>query len=236
MIPRLVTFDCANTMVAVPDGWSMGWFAGSCARHIGLDPTLTDEAIYQAMYVKRLPEFLEVNLARDSERQAAFWARLAEDWLRETNLPMSSLPRMHEAAEELGFGPRSILFNLYDDVVPCLNLLDSLGVRAAVVSNWDYSLHRVLRMFGLYDRFVVVKASLEEGVEKPDPRLFQIALEEAGFSPGETLHVGDDPIDDIEGAAAACIRSVRIDRSLDRTTRPSIRTLSDLPEAFGWID
>jgi putative hydrolase of the HAD superfamily len=115
-------------------------------------------------------------------------------------------------------------------------MLDTMGIKAAVISNWDYSLHRVLKMFGIYERFVVVKASLEEGVEKPDPRLFQITLQEAGFSPHETFHVGDDLVDDVEGANRFGIRSTLIDRSLAKTERPVICTLADLPEAFGWID
>ena len=236
MIPRLVTFDCAETMVRVPANWSMGWFTASCARHIGLDPTDEDAALYQQMYVARLPEFVAVNMSRDPGRQKAFWADLAEDWIKQTNLPQTALGQLHAAAEELGFGPHSILFDLYDDVSPCLDKLDRLGIRAAVVSNWDYSLHRVLRIFGLADRFIVGKASLEEGVEKPNPRLFQIALTEAGFSASDTLHVGDHPVDDIQGAAAAGIRAVRIDRSLQASQRPVISTLLDLPEAFAWID
>jgi len=234
MRPKLVTFDCAETMVGVPRDWSMGWFAASCARQIGLQPTEDDARLYQKLYVARLPEFVEVNIARDPERQRAFWSCLARDWLTAAGLPGSALERMETAADELGFGPQSILFKLYEDVVPCLDRLDALGIHAAVVSNWDYSLHRVLRMFGIYERFVVVKASLEEGIEKPDPRLFWIALEESGFTPAETVHVGDDPVDDIEGATAAGIRAVRIDRSLERTEPPVVRTLLDLPEALNW--
>jgi putative hydrolase of the HAD superfamily len=43
--------------------------------------------------------------------------------------------------------------------------------------------------------------SSEVGAEKPDPRLFSAALERVGRAPAETLHVGDDPVRDIYGAA-----------------------------------
>jgi len=234
--PKLVTFDCALTLVKVPQGWSIGAFAADCARHVGLSPTAQDAELYRSMYKQRLPEFVAVNMSRDAARQEAFWYDLASDWLASTEMPMNSLEAMQEAAQELGFGPNSILFELYDDVIPCLDALDAMGIRAAVVSNWDYSLHRVLRMFGIYERFVSVKASLEEGVEKPDPRLFEIALAEAGYRPEDVLHVGDDPTDDLHGALAAGIRGVLIDRSLAQSKRPTIRSLSELPEAFAWID
>jgi len=236
MIPRLVTFDCAGTLVAVPQGWSMGGFAADCARHVGLCPTEADAAEYQRLYMSRLPEFVEANMSRDPGQRKDYWRRLATDWLASTGQTADALDPMLEAADELGFGANSILFSLYDDVVPCLDALDALGVRASVVSNWDYSLHRVLRMFGIEDRFVTVTASLEEGVEKPDPKLFEITLRRAGFETGETLHVGDDLVDDVQGAVNAGIRPVLLDRSLTHSERPAIRSLLDLPEALGWID
>ena len=82
------------------------------------------------------------------------------------------------------------------------------GVRMAIVSNWDNSLHRTLRMFGLTEYFEHVVASLEEGVEKPEARIFQIALERAGVEPGDALHVGDNPIDDWQGAKNVGMRAL----------------------------
>jgi len=236
MIPKLVTFDCAETMVRVPDNWSIGTFAVDCARHIGLKPSQEDGLLYLSMYRAKLPEFVEVNRSRDAGQQQMFWSRLALEWLKATGQPIGTLGALQLAADELGFGPDSILFKLYDDVVPCLNRLDSMGIKAAVVSNWDYSLHRVLKMFGIYERFVVVKASLEEGIEKPDPRLFEMTIAEAGFASWETVHVGDDRVDDFEGAEAAGLKALLIDRSLIGPVRPFIHSLADLPEAFDWID
>jgi len=185
--------------------------------------------------MSRLGEFVQINRARDLDKAHLFWDRLAIDWLKASNQPAEDVELLQEASEELGFGPNSILFHLYADVIPCLDWLDRSGIRAGVVSNWDYSLHRVLKMFGIYDRFVVVKASLEEGVEKPDPRLFEIALAEAGFSSCETFHVGDSPEDDLEGATAAGIRAALIDRTAGDGKPFTIRSLSELPEAFAWI-
>ena len=45
--------------------------------------------------------------------------------------------------------------------------------------------------------------SHEWGVEKPDPRLFQIALEQAGAKAETTAHVGDLFHIDVAGARAA---------------------------------
>jgi putative hydrolase of the HAD superfamily len=53
--------------------------------------------------------------------------------------------------------------------------------------------------------------SHEEGVEKPDPRLFEIALERSGAQRGETLHVGDLYHVDVQGARGAGLDAVLLD-------------------------
>jgi len=234
MTPKLVTFDCAQTLVRVPENWTLGQFAVDCAHHVGLNPPDGAASSYQKMYFDRIGEFLEINRSRDMGRADQFWRALGAEWIAAMDLPTSSLEQLRLAGEELGFGDKSILFSLFEDVVPCLDLLDSMGIQAGVVSNWDYSLHRVLRMFGIDERFVVVKASLEEGVEKPDPRLFEIALKDAGFSPEDTFHVGDSVEDDLAGAKAASIRVALIDRAMVDPKPPYIRSLLELPEAFAW--
>jgi putative hydrolase of the HAD superfamily len=219
-------------LVAV--NWSVAGFAKDCAGHVGLDLPDAAFADYQGLYYSRLPEFRQINRTRDSQQGARFWDRLTQDWLRGLGADESWTMPIRTAAEELGFGPSSILFRLYEDVLPCLEQLDDLGVRCAVVSNWDYSLHRVLDMLGVQSRFEVVLASLEEGVEKPDPRLFHIALDQMGVDPADALHVGDLPEDDFAGATAAGMRAVLIDRNRTQSGEGVIRTLTDLPEAFSW--
>jgi FMN phosphatase YigB (HAD superfamily) len=51
-----------------------------------------------------------------------------------------------------------------------------------------------------------------EGLEKPDPAIFRAALERAGVTPAEAIHVGDSPSADVHGAHAAGIRPILLDR------------------------
>jgi len=55
--------------------------------------------------------------------------------------------------------------------------------------------------------------SQDYGIEKPDPRLFQIAVEKAGCSIQQLLHVGDSLTNDITGSMAAGIKSVWLNRN-----------------------
>ena len=125
------------------------------------------------------------------------------------------------AVEALG---DSIAYRVFDDVPPALAELGRRGVPAAVVSNWDYSLHDVLARLGL--EFDVVVTSAGAGASKPDPAPFRAALDRLGIAPGEALHVGDTPDADGEGAREAGIE-VRI---IDRTRPGGADTIGRLTE------
>jgi putative hydrolase of the HAD superfamily len=86
-------------------------------------------------------------------------------------------------------------------VEACAKLEDG-GLRLAVVSNWDVGLHEHLRRLGL-DLLAVTSA--EAGAAKPDPAIFQLALERLGTEASRAVHVGDSPADE-EGARAAGMR------------------------------
>ena len=106
----------------------------------------------------------------------------------------------------------AIRFRAFGDAAPTLAELRALAVRLVCVSNWDYSLPDVLARVGLADELDGVVTSAAVGARKPDPRLFEAALEVAGCAADEALHVGDTPTEDVEGAKAAGIRALLIDR------------------------
>lgn len=180
---------------------------------------------YSTLLRAQWADFQTANLSRDPAITDAWWRELTLRWMNEVEIPESQLEGLIAVANELLFGPESEVFKLYDDTQPALAELVERGYVLAVVSNWDVSLHRVLRMFDLEKYFKVRIASLEHGVEKPDPEIFHIALRQLGASPSETIHIGDNPLDDFEGAMRAGLRSVLLDR---RSAAPSENCISSL--------
>lgn len=89
------------------------------------------------------------------------------------------------------------------DVMPALDALRRLGLKLVVVSNANGRLRHLFDRLGMTTAFDVVLDSHDWGVEKPDPRLFQIALEESGATADTTAHVGDFFHIDVAGARAA---------------------------------
>lgn len=106
----------------------------------------------------------------------------------------------------------SIRFAPYPDAVPALTQLRSRGLKLVCVSNWDCSLGEVLERCGLAAHLDAAVSSAEAGALKPDPAIFQAALALAGCSADEAVHVGDTREEDVEGAEAAGIRVLLLDR------------------------
>lgn len=106
----------------------------------------------------------------------------------------------------------AIRFRAYEDALPSLMRLRELGLRLVCVSNWDYALPMVLDEVGLSVALDSVVTSAGVGARKPDPAIFEAALEVAGCTAAEALHVGDSPDEDVAGARAAGIRALLIDR------------------------
>jgi putative hydrolase of the HAD superfamily len=107
----------------------------------------------------------------------------------------------------------AIRFSAFPDALPGLEALRARGVSRFCVSNWDISLAEVLERCGLAAGLDGVVVSAGAGARKPDPRIFEHALRLAGCAAEDALHVGDTPEEDLEGARAAGIRALLIDRS-----------------------
>ena len=89
------------------------------------------------------------------------------------------------------------------DVPPTLASFRELGLNLVVVSNANGRLRRLFDRVGLTGYFDVVLDSYEWGVEKPDARLFHLALKASGAAAATTAHVGDLFHIDVAGARAA---------------------------------
>jgi putative hydrolase of the HAD superfamily len=96
---------------------------------------------------------------------------------------------------------------LFGDVLPTLETLQGTYT-IGLLSNGNSYPERC----GLEGMFQFVVFSQDYGVEKPDRRLFQIAVEEAGCSKEQLLHVGDSLQNDYVGAIKAGIKCVWLNR------------------------
>jgi putative hydrolase of the HAD superfamily len=124
----------------------------------------------------------------------------------------------------------SLHFTAFDDAQPVVAAARAAGLRVVVASNWDVSLHDVLRRVGLAELVDGIVTSAEAGARKPAPAVFESALRLAGAAPPEAVHVGDSVDEDVHGALGAGIEPVLLSR--DGRQAPlgvrQIATLRDL--------
>jgi FMN phosphatase YigB (HAD superfamily) len=93
--------------------------------------------------------------------------------------------------------------------------------RLAICSNFSHAptARKILKETGLLPLMDGVAISEEVGVRKPRVEIFRAALEAVGASPGETFHVGDQLVADVEGATRAGIGPVWITRCVAEPQR-----------------
>jgi HAD superfamily hydrolase (TIGR01509 family) len=95
-----------------------------------------------------------------------------------------------------------------------------------------------IRLLGIENHFPVIVVSGDVGVWKPDPRIFEIALERCGFTAEDAIYVGDSIEADMPGARAAGVRSVWMNRARhpwhdDQPPDAIIHSLHDLLPLVG---
>ncbi len=97
--------------------------------------------------------------------------------------------------------------NLYDDVLPTLNILKKNYLIGAV-SNGNADIHLV----GLSDFFDFSWSAVDAGKQKPHPIVFESLLKSQHVVAHEVIHIGDDPKCDIYAAQQANIQAIWLNR------------------------
>ncbi|KAF0246309.1 MAG: Haloacid dehalogenase-like hydrolase domain-containing protein [Planctomycetota bacterium] len=168
-------------------------------------------------------------LDADGERKrwhAYFWTILsAAGWLDRALIPdaLRTLFRVNQTFtlwSRPGRGAEETLRNL-----------KNLGYRLAVISNSDGSVEGMLDRLGLKAHLEFVIDSKIVGIEKPDPRIFRMALQQSGADPARALYVGDMFHIDVLGARSVGMDAVLMDPADLHTERKCrrVREISELP-------
>jgi 2-haloalkanoic acid dehalogenase type II len=117
---------------------------------------------------------------------------------------------------------------LFPEVLPALESLAS-RYKLVAVTNGNAKLERI----GIDHLFHAVVSARSAGAAKPAKPIFDAAVSVGGAAAHETLHVGDHPEFDVEGARAAGLRAVWVNRNghpWPGGLAPPERTIADLRE------
>lgn len=113
-----------------------------------------------------------------------------------------------EQAFDIYFTARNQV-QLFDDVLPVLKTLQN-SYKMIAVSNGNSDIKKT--QTGLDQLFEFSWSAAQAGKEKPHPKMFLDVMEKTGLEPHNIIHIGDDPITDIQGAYNAGIDSIWLNR------------------------
>jgi putative hydrolase of the HAD superfamily len=226
---KVIFFDAVGTLIEIRG--CVGEIYNRAAREFGFEAE---------------PRILQLNFERSFRRQPplafptgtpeAALTELEKDWWR--NLVkavfngLGSFPRFDQFFEEIfeRFRGRE-LWRVFDDVAPTLTELKRRGLKLGVISNFDSRLYDVLRSCGLDHFFDSVHISARVGAAKPDPAIFQAALNYHLVEARQAWHAGDSLREDVEGAAAIGMNALLINRGnsiLGNALTPTISRLDQI--------
>ncbi|HKO84127.1 MAG TPA: HAD-IA family hydrolase [Actinomycetota bacterium] len=227
-----VLFDAGDTLLAPAPSFQGRFVAVAAAHGLPLEEAAVDAAIAEAVRAAEWPADWT-----DPATQRSFWvgfyrqvlAALGHEGPEGSGEPQGGAPVGLELAEAL-FAAFSdpAGYRLFDDARPALEALAGRGLRLGVVSNFEPWLEDVLALEGVDHLFAAVAISGKLGVAKPDPEIFLAALAEAGADPAATVHVGDQPANDVAAARAVGITPVLIDRFARHPGPDGVHRVEDL--------
>lgn len=227
--PELLSFDCAHTLLRA--NWNPAFLAVECLEACGF-PVNRQEAAdsYQGRLRSGWAAYQQICRHADPALCDDWWRSLFVDWATALGADEATTDAAYAQAFARIYEPGGEMFGPYADTLSALERLREAGFRMVVVSNWDATLRRHLETQGLSDFFEAAHASLEFGVEKPDPRFFLHAAAQGGVAPEQVMHIGDNPLDDLQGARDAGMMAVLIDRGRDFSRAPLFSSLTDFAE------
>lgn len=236
MFDRVVLFDVGRTLVGPVRSFGDIYSEVLRGRGHDVDSRRCQEGL------KRAIDTMDRMIPTGQDRYAFFPGGEAEYWQQVATIAVEyALDRKIETSEAIQileqlrdtFLERKA-WHVYPDVVPTLEALQTAGVGLCVVSNWDSRLRQVLELTELLSYFHEIVASADVGAEKPDAKIFRLALQRLKVDASQAVHVGDRVDLDVRGAEAAGVRGIWLDRGRDRhqgrdfTGVERIKTLSEL--------
>ena len=224
---EIVFFDVGETLLHPEPSWSerSAWVLQERGHDVSVEQLRLGWYHAGQHFINAADEgFMFSATPEDSHH---FWTTLYHDMLEELGIHDDDAP---EILYETFSNPEN--YRLFDDALPTVNALKERGLRLGIISNFESWLGKMLEQKELSHLFEVIAISGDLALEKPDPKIFEWALEEAGVPPGVALHVGDSPNFDAQPAHDLGMTGVLLDRhgrfaDLD-APYPIVQTLSGL--------
>jgi HAD superfamily hydrolase (TIGR01549 family) len=173
-------------------------------------------------------------LATGGSMSGDFWLKYARRHLEKLGAPQDYLEELSiiiSEKMEASYEPESYVS---EDVLPTLKTLKEDGFLLGLITNRTQSITSLLEELALDDIFDIALTAGEVGYWKPDPRIFQYALQTLKIATGTAVYIGDNYFADVLGSRSAGLIPVLFD-PIGIYPAPGctvIRSIGDLPVLF----
>jgi len=192
---RTIFFDAGNTLI-FPD-------------YFLIQKTLDEFGIESTVSKIRTAEY-DAMAEAQKVKGAQSWKVYFGIWLKMAGAQEENIKEIYA-----GLWERHRQTNLWslveESAVETLAELKKRQYKLGVISNSNGSIKELLTNCGLAGYFDLIVDSSEFGIRKPDPKIFEFALNKLKAAPGESLFVGDSYEIDILGAENAGLTAVLFD-------------------------
>lgn len=115
---------------------------------------------------------------------------------------------------------------LYPETISVLKILKNNGLKLGLISNSAFNYKSPFYKLGLDKYFDIAIFSFEVGLQKPDPEIYKLLLDNLNIRPDEAIMVGDKFVEDVQAPQELGIKGILCSR--DKNTKDSLHTLEDI--------
>lgn len=211
--PKVIFFDAVGTLFGVKEGVGKTYAMIAQKHGVDVEPQLLESAFRIAFKRSRPPIFPGVDSFQIPQKEFLWWEAIAHETFSEAGV-------IDEFEDFLGFFTQLYAhfatpdpWFVFPDVLPSIQQWHESGVELGLISNFDSRLYAIVELLGMKQYFSSVTISSIVGAAKPDRTIFLSALDKHNCLPSQAWHIGDNRIEDYDGAKRIGMKAFLLERS-----------------------
>jgi putative hydrolase of the HAD superfamily len=211
-VPQVIFLDAVGTLFGVTGSVGEQYVKVASRFGVHLSPDALNQAFYKSFKAAAPPAFSGTEAAEIQVKEYTWWLELAVETFQAADA-FHHFPDFGRFFAHLyDYFATAEPWFVYPDAIAALKQWQQLGIPLGILSNFDSRLYSVLKALNLADYFTSVTISTEAGAAKPNPKIFEIALQKHNCPPSAAWHIGDSFEEDYQAAKAVGLRGIWLRR------------------------
>lgn len=212
-VPQVIFLDAVGTLFGVEDSVGAQYVKVANRFGVHLSPDTLNRAFYKSFKAAVPPAFSGTEAAEIQVKEYTWWLEIAVQTFKEADA-FHYFPDFGRFFAHLyDYFATAEPWFVYPDVADALERWQQLGIPLGILSNFDSRIYSVLKSLKLADYFTSVTLSTEVGAAKPNPKIFETALQKHNCPAHAAWHIGDSFEEDYQAAKAVGMRGIWLRRS-----------------------